>query len=98
MSTQQNSGAGLTQRVFWATGAAGLSTTFTWAGAVHASGGISAYSDVHPSSPIDAASANSGSSATASASGVTTNFANSMLVACTARRAIRPRRRPAAKD
>ena len=76
----QNSGGTHRQSVFWATNSAALGTNFTWTGNAHAAGVISAYSDVHSTAPIDAWSQNSGTSNTATASGVTTNFANSMLV------------------
>jgi hypothetical protein len=76
-----NSGTGLRQSVFWATNSGTLGTTFSWTNNNHGAGVISAYADVHPTSPIDASSSNSGTGTTATATGVTTNFANSMLVA-----------------
>jgi hypothetical protein len=80
IGSQQNSGTGLTQRSFWATWTAGLTTSFSWTGSVHAAAAIGSYSDVHPTAPIDASSSGSGTGTTATAPAVTTNFANSMLI------------------
>src|SRR6266550_1311220 len=82
----RTSGATLEQRLYYrfatAADTAGTTYQWSWTGNADATGAILAYSGVDATSPFDVTpSDNAGSSATASATGVTTTQANDMLIA-----------------
>ncbi|HUH14586.1 MAG TPA: hypothetical protein VML35_01735, partial [Gaiellaceae bacterium] len=69
------------QATYWkiATGTEGL--TWSWASSVHTAGGIIAYANPHPTTPIDITTNNAGTSTTATATGGTAAVPDEMIVA-----------------
>ncbi|HUP31987.1 MAG TPA: hypothetical protein VM184_03065, partial [Gaiellaceae bacterium] len=69
------------QAVYWriATGSEGL--TWSWTGSVHTAGGIVAYANPHPTTPIEITTNGAGTGTTATATGGTATVPAEMIVA-----------------
>ena len=77
----QANGTSLRQAVYSATSTGANSTAFTWTGGTRGGVGVVAYSNPHPTAPVQASSTNAGTAATATATGVTTTHPAEMIAA-----------------